>query len=470
VITLLVALAIGQQCQIMPDGSQVCSPSRQQVQRAAPQSDAILNRWRNVAVRVESIEPTRADGTFGVGMGTGIIVASDGHRATVLTNRHVVHGGQKTNVIFRGRRISARVARVSADADLAALEIASPVTAGVFPIASEQPVIAWAFAFEGATGTMHMHHARHLGATTASPRLGIVDSRIYDWEPHQGDSGGAIVNDAGQLAGIQWGGNAELRSYVVTTNQLRSFLSTNETCFRFFRSLFRPRQPNVVTQQVTVNPPAQPYPMPAPEPVPLPAPVPIQPIPSQPVPGPIGATGPQGPPGQTGATGFTGAPGPAGQPGAASMVPGPQGPPGNDGLPGAAGLASMVPGPAGPPGESGQSVAGTPGPIGATGPPGPPGATGVAGTSVAPTPAQIAAAAPLLQMTATKNGVAQVDATGAPVQKTYRAVPATDPTTGAPVYMYKVGMESDVVLHPTPSSPAPSATARMVPRPPQPRQ
>jgi hypothetical protein len=266
---------------------------------------------------------------------------------------------------------------------------------------------------------------------------------VYNFEAHQGESGGPACNTDGYLSGLisHTGANGYRACVLVSAPRINEFM--REACFRkFFAAVLRPRAPRaVISQQVTVNPPVQPYPVSTPTPEPLPEPTPTQPIPSQPVPGPIGATGPQGPPGQTGATGFTGAPGPAGPPGVA--------------------------------GQDGQSLAGTPGPAGPpgqTGATGPPGAPGSPGAAVAPTPAQIASAMPLLQMTATKNGVAQVDATGAPISKTYRAVPATDPTTGAPVYMYKVGMESDVVLHPTPSSPAPSATARMVPRPPQPRQ
>jgi Trypsin-like peptidase domain len=109
---------------------------------------------------------------------------------------------------------------------------------------------------------------------------------------------------------------------------------------------------------------------------------------------------------------------------------------------------------------------GAPGVPGAPGKDGVPGAPGKDGAPGAPGKDGGVVAPPLLQIAIMKNGVSQLDANGQPITKTYRPVATTDPTTGAPVTMYKVGLEPDTILHPTPSSP--TTTPASVPSPPTP--
>lgn len=287
---LLLALALAQQC---PPG-QTCP---------APRRQTLSTKWQQLAVRVEAREPSA------IGWGSGIIVASDGESALVLTNRHVVRGAHSLVVHNRGKSYEGRLIRVSPDADLAAIEIASPLQEWRMALATSQPDTAWAFGF-GQSGVLHSHAGQHRAAYTSG-------DQAYGFVPHEGDSGSAVVNERSELAGLVWGGDEKVEAAVVGLPKLKAFL-THETCFRWFKR----RQP--AQQQIV----AISLPSPAPSPV-VPAPVeppaPITPVVPTPAPvigaiGPPGPQGPAGPPGATGATGpagAVGAPGPPGTPGTA---------------------------------------------------------------------------------------------------------------------------------------------------------
>jgi hypothetical protein len=232
-----------------------------------------------------------------------------------------------------------------------------------------------------------------LAATARVGRYVQTANVFYGVDSPHGVSGGPVFRPGTlDLVGVQWG--ADGRSSVVTSiDVVRRFLM-QPTCFRFFR-----RQPKVVNVNVNGAIPVAVTPAPAVTPEPTPTPVVTQPqiitAPTVTVPG---ATGPPGPKGETGASG-----------------------------------------PAGPPGSSGAGLPGLQGPQGATGP---------AGQTGAPGPQVL----PLIQMVTLKNGAVQLDSNGSPVQQFFRAVQGTDPNTGQPAMVYKIGLESDISLNPTPSA------------------
>jgi Trypsin-like peptidase domain len=115
-------------------------------------------------------------------------------------------------------------------------------------------------------------------------------------------------------------------------------------------------------------------------------------------------------------------------------------------------------------------VAGTPGPVGqtgATGPRGPQGPQGPAGSNATVTPALVASMAPSFRLAVNNSdGTPMVGSDGQPVMNTYS--PVLDSATGK--WMYKVSIAPDTILHPTQSSPGTTkaSASRTIPRPPQP--
>lgn len=370
--SLLLALAItGQSCQLV-NGRLVCPPTSP----TKTSSSANATGWQRYVVRIQSTSPVNPrTGKRIIQWGSGVIVASDGQRALVLTNRHVVRGATMFAVHHQGRAIAATPVRIANDGDVAGLEITSPLRAMSIPIATEQSseIVMKGWDPDGQTGETATYH-EHFGRLLKENPDGTVE---YSYGTHEGESGSPLINRKGELVGLVWGSNGRM-SAAVGLAKLRGFVAT-ETCFRFFRR--GPRQINVNVKNPGTDPiPAIPTPVEPANPPAVTQPPQVVTVPTVTVPG---ATGPAGP-------------------------MGPQGP------------------------------AGTPGPPGAAAP---------------------ATALPLIQMVTLKNGAVQLDSTGAPVQQFFRAVPGTDPVSGQPIMVYKVGLESDISLQtptPTPVPPTPA--------------
>lgn len=416
-ITILFAAIIGQQCQVI-NGRQVCSSSavplytdgtpvrtrngwtvQQQIDmsnavralrdsvgglkasvgslKAATAQSSNAPGWRRYVVRIESQEPGST------GWGSGIIVASNGATALVLTNRHVVEGARTVIVHHFNRRLAANVLRVAADMDVAGLEVTSPVGVMQIPIASNQAGQAVMMGYDGRSAAYHVHQ----GVLMTS-----YNSRAYAYVTHQGESGSPLVNARGELVGLAWGSDGRSYSQTVGLPAIRAFLAT-PTCFKFFR-----RAPVQIIQNNGT---------PTPTPTPTPIPTPPEPV----MPAPITTPAPVVTP--------------------VVSLPGPVGPMG----------------PQGPPGPAGHTMMGPVGPAGPVGPMGPAGASAPAAPSVT---------IPMLKLRSVRNGQTQMDAQGVPRSKVYAPVMTTDDATGRPVLAYDIGIENDVLLHPTPTPPAPA--------------
>jgi hypothetical protein len=172
------------------------------------------------------------------------------------------------------------VLRVANDGDLAAIEIASPVSPFVIEVASQSDNHGWMFGFDGETGQFHRHNGVFIRTS------GVNDS--YGYHTHEGESGSPVINSRGELQGIAWGTRIGANeSPAVGLVKLRSFLAT-ETCFRFFR-----RQPRQISVNVNGPTPSQGDPIPA---VPTPplasAPSPIVPAPTTTVTTPVVSVAP----------------------------------------------------------------------------------------------------------------------------------------------------------------------------------
>ncbi len=140
------------------------------------------------------------------GQGSGFIVNADG---TILTNAHVVEGADKVTVILKdGRRLEGSVLGVDEVTDLAVVKVKE---AGL-PVASLADSDAvqvgdWAIAVGNPFG---LDNTVTLGIVStlnrSSALAGIPDKRLdfiqTDAAINPGNSGGPLLNDAGEVIGI----------------------------------------------------------------------------------------------------------------------------------------------------------------------------------------------------------------------------------------------------------------------------
>src|SRR5262245_29632549 len=138
------------------------------------------------------------------GLGSGVIVSADGY---LLTNNHVVDGAEKVRVELSDHRsMTAKVVGTDAPSDLAVLKIdAAGLPALPFGDSDAMRVGDVVLAFGnplglGQTVTMGIVSAK--GRSTGLGDGGYEDFLQTDAPINRGNSGGALVNAAGQLVGI----------------------------------------------------------------------------------------------------------------------------------------------------------------------------------------------------------------------------------------------------------------------------
>ena len=140
------------------------------------------------------------------GQGSGFIVNADG---TILTNAHVVEGADKVTVILKdGRRLEGRVLGVDEVTDLAVVKV-KEAGLPVATLANSDAVQVgdWAIAVGNPFG---LDNTVTLGIVStlnrSSAMAGIPDKRLdfiqTDAAINPGNSGGPLLNDAGEVIGI----------------------------------------------------------------------------------------------------------------------------------------------------------------------------------------------------------------------------------------------------------------------------
>jgi serine protease Do len=157
------------------------------------------------------------------GAGAGVL-AGDG---LVLTNNHVAGGGRSLQVMLEdGTSFQARVLKRNADADLALLEIPAhghPVA--VFSTQKPRPG-EMVFAFGHPWGQRNVLTGGVLSAvTTAQSRGGELKVLRSDVQLAPGNSGGPLLNAAGEVLGLNamiFGGD---QSVAIPACVIREFLA-----------------------------------------------------------------------------------------------------------------------------------------------------------------------------------------------------------------------------------------------------
>ena len=147
--------------------------------------------------------------TLGFGQqasGSGVIISKDGY---VITNNHVVEGTQKLEVIFRdGKSVEATLVGTDPFADVAVLKIAGPVP-GVAELGNSdalnpgESVIAIGSPLGDYKNTVTVGVVSATGRTISTQDGYQMEDLIQtDAAINHGNSGGPLVNLAGQVIGI----------------------------------------------------------------------------------------------------------------------------------------------------------------------------------------------------------------------------------------------------------------------------
>ena len=224
----------------------------QQVPNVTEQSATVeaVNRVLPAVVTVLS------RGVNGGGSGSGFIISKEGY---IVTNNHVVEGGREFSVIYaQGGAEPAILIGTAPDFDLAVLKVDGPVPAVAgWGDSGELPLGANVIAIGSALG-------RYQNTVTAgilsgfNRELGGLRALLQtDAAINSGNSGGPLINTAGQVIGINTavvrGGlsnNAEGLGFAipsnVASNVVRQLIETGEAKPAFLGIQYQPLNPQLV--------------------------------------------------------------------------------------------------------------------------------------------------------------------------------------------------------------------------------
>lgn len=145
--------------------------------------------------------------------GSGVLVEASDGRAVVLTAWHVVRGNRDAITIRwpDGTSGPARVLASDDPFDLAVLSTAAPAAAPV-PIAARPPAVGDRLTLAGYGPTPFVYREAAGDVTQFVGPTGRHPAHMLEVKAHarQGDSGGPIFNEAGELVAVLWGSSRGL--------------------------------------------------------------------------------------------------------------------------------------------------------------------------------------------------------------------------------------------------------------------
>ena len=159
--------------------------------------------YKKVSPSVVSVISTTSEGQ---GSGSGVIMSSDGY---IITNNHVVEGAQSVSVQLNdGTSLDAEIIGTDEQTDLAVIKVSSSaeLTAAEFGDSDELQPGEYAYAI-GSPGGVQFANTITGGRISAINRDLTVNDRVMsliqtDASINNGNSGGALINEYGQVVGI----------------------------------------------------------------------------------------------------------------------------------------------------------------------------------------------------------------------------------------------------------------------------
>ena len=154
-----------------------------------------------------------------IGMGSGVIISEDGY---IVTNNHVIDQADKIEVTLNAKRsFEATLIGSDASTDIALLKIdAEKLPIVKFGDSDKLQVGEWVLAVghpfqlnSTVTAGIVSAKSRNLGMLSPISRLGIESFIQTDAAVNPGNSGGALVNTSGELAGINTAIYSETGNY-----------------------------------------------------------------------------------------------------------------------------------------------------------------------------------------------------------------------------------------------------------------
>lgn len=140
--------------------------------------------------------------------GSGVLISDDGY---IVTNNHVVDGADEVNVtLANNKSYPAKIVGIDPNTDLAVIKInATGLPYVLYGNSDEVNVGQWVLAIgyplnldATVTAGIVSAKARSIGINTSSNRKAIESFIQTDAAVNQGNSGGALINTAGELVGI----------------------------------------------------------------------------------------------------------------------------------------------------------------------------------------------------------------------------------------------------------------------------
>lgn len=161
------------------------------------------NRWFEDFDRFERIEPREDEGLVENGLGTGVIISSDGY---IVTNNHVIADADEVTVtLSNDKSYEAEVIGTDKKSDLAVLKIdATGLVPAQLGNSERLRVGEWVLAIGSPFGLTQTVTAGIVSAT-GRQNVGVADYEDFiqtDAAINPGNSGGPLVNLQGEVVGI----------------------------------------------------------------------------------------------------------------------------------------------------------------------------------------------------------------------------------------------------------------------------